>query len=63
MRPFALDYALPAMFIALLVLQIRGRVHILVALAGGHLSMADLGRRVDAVERDAGDRDRGAVGA
>lgn len=38
-RPFALDYALPAMFIALLVLQIKSRTHLWVALFGGLLSM------------------------
>jgi 4-azaleucine resistance transporter AzlC len=38
-KPFALDYALPAMFIALLVLQIRGKVFLWVALAGAALSM------------------------
>ena len=39
-KPFALDYALPAMFIALLVLQIKSKRHLLVALIGGVLSMA-----------------------
>jgi len=34
-----LDYALPAMFIALLILQIRHRKHIIVAITGGLLSM------------------------
>ncbi len=38
-KPFALDYALPAMFIALLVLQIKSRLHLMVALFGGVLSM------------------------
>jgi 4-azaleucine resistance transporter AzlC len=38
-KPFALDYALPAMFIALLVLQIKSKRHLLVALIGGALSM------------------------
>lgn len=38
-KPFALDYALPAMFIALLLLQIHNWKHIFVALAGGLLSM------------------------
>ena len=38
-RPFALDYALPAMFIALLLLQITHRRHVLVALAGAGLSL------------------------
>ena len=38
-RPFALDYALPAMFIALLVLQIKGRVQIAVAILAGILSV------------------------
>ncbi len=39
-KPFALDYALPAMFIALLLLQITHRRHVLVALAGAGLSLA-----------------------
>ena len=34
-KPFALDYALPAMFIGLLVLQIRGQTFLWVALLGG----------------------------
>ena len=38
-RPFALDYALPAMFIALLILQIRNRTYLLIALIGGLLSL------------------------
>jgi 4-azaleucine resistance transporter AzlC len=38
-KPFALDYALPAMFIALLVLQIKSKLHIWVAVAGGLLSL------------------------
>jgi 4-azaleucine resistance transporter AzlC len=38
-RVFALDYALPAMFIALLILQIRGKLYILAALAGGAASL------------------------
>jgi len=38
-RPFALDYALPAMFIALLVLQIRNRRHVIIAVLGGLLSL------------------------
>jgi 4-azaleucine resistance transporter AzlC len=38
-RPFALDYALPAMFIALLILQIKSRTHLMVAVFGGVLSM------------------------
>lgn len=38
-KPFALDYALPAMFIALLVLQIRGRTFLWVALLSGAVSM------------------------
>jgi predicted branched-subunit amino acid permease len=39
-RPFALDYALPAMFIALLLLQVTHWRHVLVALAGACLSLA-----------------------
>ena len=38
-EPYALDYALPAMFIALLVLQIKSKLHLAVALAGGLFSM------------------------
>lgn len=38
-KPFALDYALPAMFIALLVLQIKNRLHLLAALAAAALSL------------------------
>jgi 4-azaleucine resistance transporter AzlC len=38
-KPLALDYVLPAMFIALLVLQIRDRVQVGVALATGALSV------------------------
>jgi 4-azaleucine resistance transporter AzlC len=36
---FALDYTLPAMFIALLVMQIRGRLEVVVALVTGLLSV------------------------
>ena len=38
-RPLGLDYALPAMFIALLVMQIRGRAYLWVALAAAVFSM------------------------
>ena len=38
-RLFALDYALPAMFIALLVMQIKDRVHVVVALLTGTLAV------------------------
>lgn len=38
-RPLGLDYALPAMFIALLVLQIQERVQIAVALLAGAVSV------------------------
>lgn len=38
-RPFALDYALPAMFIALMILQINRRTHIFVALLSAILSI------------------------
>jgi 4-azaleucine resistance transporter AzlC len=38
-KPFALDYALPAMFIALLILQIKSPRHIWVSLAGGAISL------------------------
>ena len=38
-RPFALDYALPAMFIALLILQIKNRLHLLIAALSAGLSL------------------------
>lgn len=38
-RPFALDYALPAMFIALLILQIKNRTHLFIALFSAVLSL------------------------
>lgn len=38
-KPFALDYALPAMFIALLILQIKGGRYLLVAAVAGMLSI------------------------
>jgi len=38
-EPFALDYALPAMFIALLILQIHNRKHIIVAVVGAVISI------------------------
>ena len=38
-KPLALDYALPAMFIALLVLQIKDRVQVGVALLSGALAV------------------------
>jgi len=38
-RPFALDYALPAMFIALLLLQVKERLHVWIALFSGGLSL------------------------
>ena len=38
-RLFGLDYALPAMFIALLVMQIRGSIYLWAALGAGVLSM------------------------
>jgi 4-azaleucine resistance transporter AzlC len=38
-KPFGLDYALPAMFIALLVMQIRDRVQVVVALLTGVLAV------------------------
>lgn len=38
-KPLALDYALPAMFIALLLLQVRTRTHAWVALLGAALSL------------------------
>lgn len=39
-RPIGLDYALPAMFIALLLGQIKSRLHVFVAVATGVLSTA-----------------------
>ncbi len=39
-EPLGLDYVLPAMFIALIVLQIEGHAHIAVALITGALSVA-----------------------
>ncbi len=38
-RPLGLDYALPAMFIALLVMQLRGRVYLAAAAIAAGLSM------------------------
>ncbi len=38
-RPYALDYALPAMFIALLVVQIKDRTQVAVTLLAGGLSI------------------------
>jgi 4-azaleucine resistance transporter AzlC len=38
-RPWGLDYALPAMFVALLVVQVRDRVHAVVALLAGAISV------------------------
>jgi len=38
-KPFALDYALPAMFIALLVMQIKYRAQLMVAILAGLLSV------------------------
>jgi 4-azaleucine resistance transporter AzlC len=38
-KPFALDYALPAMFVALLVFQIKNRIQILVALLTGVIAI------------------------
>ena len=38
-EPLALDYALPAMFLALIVLQIKDRIHIVVALLSGAVSV------------------------
>jgi len=39
-KPFALDYALPAMFIALLLLQVSQWRHVVVAIFAGALSLA-----------------------
>jgi 4-azaleucine resistance transporter AzlC len=38
-RPWGLDYALPAMFMALLMLQIKDKAHILVAVFSGLLAL------------------------
>ena len=38
-KPYALDYALPAMFIALLVVQIKDRVQVAVTLLAGGMSV------------------------
>jgi 4-azaleucine resistance transporter AzlC len=38
-RPLALDYALPSMFVALLILQIRDRIQALVALLAGMMAV------------------------
>ena len=38
-EPFALDYALPAMFIALLVMQIKNKVQVVVAVLAGAFSL------------------------
>jgi 4-azaleucine resistance transporter AzlC len=38
-KPFALDFALPAMFIALLIMQIFSWKHVIVAVTGGILSL------------------------
>jgi len=38
-RPFALDYALPAMFIALLIFQIKNKKYLIIALIGAGLSL------------------------
>lgn len=38
-EPFALDYALPAMFMALLVMQLKGRKDVVVAVLSGLLSV------------------------
>ena len=46
-RPFALDYALPAMFLALLVLILRTRIQVAVAILAGLLSVALLLSGVD----------------
>lgn len=39
-KPFALDYALPAMFLALLVLFLRNRIQVAVAVVAGLLSVS-----------------------
>ncbi len=39
-KPFAFDYALPAMFIALLMMQLKDRVQLIVAFTAGVLAVA-----------------------
>jgi 4-azaleucine resistance transporter AzlC len=39
-EPFAVDYALPAMFIALLVMQINNNIHLIVAVLAGLMSVS-----------------------
>lgn len=46
-RPFGLDFALPAMFAALLVAQVKDAVHVLVALFSGGLAVLLLGLGVE----------------
>ncbi len=46
-RPFALDYALPAMFIALLVLQLKDRIQLFVASFTGLLALGLLQAGLD----------------
>jgi 4-azaleucine resistance transporter AzlC len=46
-RPLALDYALPAMFIALLVLQLKNRIQLLVAICTGLLALGLLQMGMD----------------
>lgn len=41
-KPLGLDYALPAMFIALVVAQVKGVAHVIVGLAAAGLSLAFL---------------------
>ncbi|MBG0774672.1 AzlC family ABC transporter permease [Oleidesulfovibrio alaskensis] len=38
-KPLGLDYALPAMFVALLVAQVRGRLHVVVAVTSAAVSV------------------------
>lgn len=45
--PFGLDYALPAMFIALLVFQLQGKIHVAVAVFAGVFSVGLLIAGVD----------------
>lgn len=45
-RPLGLDYALPAMFIALVVAQVKDKTHIFVGLASAALSLALFGAGV-----------------
>ena len=61
-RPYALDYALCAMFIALIVLQIQKRMQVLVVFVSGGLAVGLMQLGVDQVARHSGDARRGHPG-